>query len=290
MARVRIITDSTAAFENARFAEDYRVAIVPLTVHVGDQALREGIDIDAAQMLQQLRHLTAPPRLAAPPIAAFEAIYHELGRVTDQICVIVHSQHFSETYAHAQAARSSLLGRCEIAVVDSRTTGTGLGYLVEAAAEAAAVGSPLDDVVRVVRGGIPQLYSVFYVNTLDYIRHAGLIGEAQAALGAMLDIKPLLTIEDGHLITMEKARTHAQAIDKMIEFVTEFTTIERLCILQNTLRVTDQTRMLQDRLALEFARLQTPLMLYGPLLASRIGPDAMGLAILEGSGFDDDLF
>ena len=74
----------------------------------------------------------------------------------------------------------------------------------------------------------------------------------------------------------------SHAIDKMVEFVTEFTEIERLCILQHTTRTTDHTRMLQDLLALEFARLQSPVLLYDPLTASWLGPDAMGMVILEG--------
>ncbi len=283
MARVRVVTDSTAAFEDPRFPQTYGVAVVPLSVHLGSHVLRDGIDIDAEEMLQRLPHLTVPPTLIAPPVSAFEAVYHELGRATDQICVVVHSQHFTDTYANAQTARSALLGRCEIMVIDSRTTSAGLGYLVEATVQAAEAGLPLDDVVRVARGIIPRLYSVFYVSTLDYIQQAGLIGEAQSTLGRMLGIKPLLTIEDGRLITMEKARTHAQAIDKIMEFVTEFTHIDRLCILQNTLRVTEQTQMLRERLALEFtSHVQAPVTLYGPLLASRIGPDAMGLVIMEG--------
>jgi fatty acid-binding protein DegV len=110
-----------------------------------------------------------------------------------------------------------------------------------------------------------------------------------AGAAAMLEIKPILTIEDGKLITMEKARTHSQAIDKMIEFVAEFTHLEKLSILQNTLRVTDKTRMLQDRLALEFSRIQAPIMLYDPLIASLVGPDAMGMVVLEGAG-DEDVY
>jgi fatty acid-binding protein DegV len=108
-----------------------------------------------------------------------------------------------------------------------------------------------------------------------------LIGETQAILGGMLNIKPILTIEDGSLIVMEKVRTHSQAIDKMVEFVTEFTKVERLGILQNVLRVTDRTRMLQERLALTFARSDYPLMLYDPLLAKLLGPDGMGMVVLE---------
>jgi fatty acid-binding protein DegV len=98
----------------------------------------------------------------------------------------------------------------------------------------------------------------------------------------MLGIKPLLTIEDGRLIAMEKARTRAKAVEKLAEFVVEFTHIEQLAILQNTSRTTDQTRSLQDRLAIEFPDLETPVILYDRLLSTLIGPDAMGVVVYEG--------
>nr|MBN1229778.1 DegV family protein [Anaerolineae bacterium] len=288
MSIVRIITDSTAQFEDPGFQEKHHVVVIPLTYKLDGMTYRDGIDLLDSEFLKRLQYVPTAPVLTAPSAEQFEEAYRELAKSTDQICVLVHSQHFTDTYANAVKARSRFLGRCEIMVIDSRTTSAGLGYLVEAAIAAASAQNSLDDVVRVVRGVIPRLYSVMYVNSLDYIRQAGLIGETQALLGAMLDIKPILTIEDGRLITMEKARTHSQAIDKMIEFVAEFTQVERLCVIQNTLRTTEQTRMLQDRLALEFPRLESPIMLYEPLTAAYIGPDGMGLYILEGSGGEEN--
>lgn len=280
--KVRIVTDSSASFEDPNFVDDYEITVVPLNVHFGNQAYQEGIDIGAEEVFTRVNHTNEIPRISAPPADVFESVYQSLGKTTDQICVLVSSAQFTKAHEHAQMARSSLLGRCDIAVIDSMTTSLGLGYLVQTIAEAAHRGSNLDEVVRIARSIVPRLYSIYYVDTLEYIRQAGLIGATQATLGTMLEIKPLLTIENGKLIAMEKARTHSQAIDKMVEFVTEFTYISKLGILQNTLQITDQTRMLQDRLALEFARLQYPLMLYEPLLLSVIGPNAMGMAIMEG--------
>lgn len=285
-AKLRVVTDSTASFEDPRFTEDYSITVVPLNVHFGTRAYREGIDIRPEEMLNRLRSTHEVPRISAPPVSSFEEAYQELSKSTDQVCVLLSSQHLTRTYEHAQSARLTLLGRCDIAVIDSMTTSLGLGYLVQCIAEAAEDGAELEEAVRIARGVIPRLYSVYYVDTLNTIQRVGLIGETQAILGTMLGIKPLLTIEDGSLITMEKARTHSQAIDKMVEFASEFTRIEKLGILQHTLRITDLTRMLQDRLALEFARLQYPIMLYEPLLASLLGPDGMGIVILEGA--DDD--
>jgi DegV family protein with EDD domain len=136
--------------------------------------------------------------------------------------------------------------------------------------------------VREARGMIGRVYSVFFVETLDYLRHNGLLSEAQSILGAMLNIKPFLTIEEGELIPMEKVRTQTQAIDKLVEFATEFAVIERLVIVQSTPYPTDQTRQLQDRLAAEFPNRTFPVMMYGPSLAAMIGPDGLGIVVYEG--------
>jgi DegV family protein with EDD domain len=287
LAKVRVITDSNARFENPHVVKQLNITVVPNLIRFGKETWEEDSDIDSQAILERLRAGMEPPEVVSPSVEAFGEVYEDLSRTTDQMLVVVHSQNFSDTFAHAQTARSGLLGRCEITVIDSRTTSACLGYLVEATAAAAQANQPLESVVHLARGIVPRLYSVFYVNKLDSIQKAGLIEQTQSILGAMLEIKPLLTIEDGTLITMEKARTHVRAIDKMMEFVCEFTHIERLCILQGTRRITETTRMLQDRLALEFARMQAPVMLLDPLLAARLGPECMGMAILEGTGRDD---
>jgi fatty acid-binding protein DegV len=90
-----------------------------------------------------------------------------------------------------------------------------------------------------------------------------------------------LTIEDGYLITMEKVRTRSQAVDKLVEFVTEFTDVERLAILQNLPHTSESSKMLLDRLVSETDVTDFPTSLYGPVLASYLGLDATGLAVLE---------
>lgn len=286
MPRVRIVTDSGAGFVDPDIIAAHEVEVLPLQVRFDDLTLRDGTQLDAEEMFHRQQHKDAIPEVSAPSMAEFEEVYQRLAAETNEIVVVTHSKDFTPTFANAQSARGRFLGRCEITVLDSMTLSVGQGFLVEGIAEAAASGATIEDVVRIARGIIPRLYSVLYVDTLDYIQRAGLIAKTQSILGDMLEIKPLLTIEDGQLMTMEKVRTHSQAVDRVMEFVTEFTAIERLCILQNTSHTTDRTRMLQDRLALEFSRTNHPIHLYEPLLAALIGPEGMGISLLEG---DTDL-
>jgi DegV family protein with EDD domain len=281
LGKVRIITDSSAHFLHPETIERYQILVAPFTIHLGVQSFREGIDLDADGFFRLAGQGGPVATLTAPSVDDFAELYHHLNRETDQILTLVMSRRISQAWENARAASKTLLGRCEIAALDSKTMSAGLAMLVETAAEIAEEGASLDEVIRIVRAMLPRVYSVFYVDTLDYLHRNGLLSEAQSILGTMLDIKPFLTIEDGELIPMEKVRTQAQAIDKLVEFVAEFASLEKLVILHNTPYPTERTRLLQDQLAIEFPGYHFPLMMYGPSLASMIGPDGMGIVVYE---------
>ncbi len=286
--KVRIVTDSSAQFTDPTVVRRHNITVLPLEIQLGSTIYREGVDIDADDYFQRLAETNAMPALLPPGVERFAETYAKLNRETDQILSIHLSRAMHTTWQNAKAATQTLLGRCEITVLDSQTTSVGLALLIEAAAKCAEQGASLDDVVRTVRKLIPRIYAIFYVESLDYLYRGGLVSESQAILGGMLGVKPFLTIEEGELITMEKVRTRPQAIDKLVEFVTEFSGVEHLIILQNTPYVTEQTRMLQDRLAFEFEERPFPVAVYNPSLATFIGPDATGIMVFEGDSDDED--
>lgn len=127
---------------------------------------------------------------------------------------------------------------------------------------------------------IPHVYLVFFVEALQYLEREGRIGKAQALLGSMLNIKPILIVEDGDIIPLEKVRTRPRAIDKLFEFVAEFAQIEQVAVLQ--VNSDDEARELVDRLKLIFPSREFPVFPYGPVLASHIGPNTMGIIVYEG--------
>jgi len=288
LARVRIVTDSSAHFLDPAFVEQHHIEVVPLKIQIGNKVYREGIDVDSATFAQLLDATGALATLAPPSMDDFAALYSRLNRETDQILSLHISRQMSDTWDMARAATKTLLGRCEIGVVDSMTTSVGLAMLVEAAAYLAEQGASLDEVVREVRALVPRVYAVFFVDSLDYLRQNGLLSEAQSILGTMLNIKPFLTIEEGELIPMEKVRTQVQAVDKLVEFVTEFSDVEHLVILQSTPYPTDDSRLLLERLAVEFPGEVFPSVAYRPSLATLIGLNGMGLVVFEGLDDEDE--
>jgi DegV family protein with EDD domain len=281
MGRVKIVTDSTAYLE-ASVTKRLGITVVPLTVRLGDETFREDVDITAEEFFQKLDRSSAMPVAFPPSAEDFQAVYTRLSKTTDQIMSIHISSKLSQTCSIATAASQFLLGRCEITVVDSLTTSLGLGILATAAAQAAAQGQSLDEIEFLIRGMIPRIYIVFLAETLEYLERAGRIGQAQALLGSMLNIKPFLAIEDGEIIPLEKVRDREGAVDKLFEFVSEFSYIEQMAIMQSTPEPIEETKMLIERLEIIFPKIKPPILVYGPVLACHIGPNGLGVIVYEG--------
>jgi DegV family protein with EDD domain len=282
MSKVHIVTDSTAHFEDPTTPQKLGVTVVPLTIQFGRQYFKEGIDLTEDEFFNRMATSAQPPTLHAPAADDFRAVYGSLIKSADKILSLHISSKLSQTCARAKTAAEDYLGRCQIVVLDSWTTSVGLGILVQAAAQAANEGKSLGDIVRIVRGMISHIYAVFFVDTLDYLEHSGLIGKSQSILGTMLGIKPFLSIEEGEIIPIEKVRSRDKAVDKLIEFASEFTNIDRGVILQSGKMPTDDTRLLLEQLEMTCPGLRFPVMRYGPTLACQLGPDSLGIFIYEG--------
>jgi DegV family protein with EDD domain len=120
---------------------------------------------------------------------------------------------------------------------------------------------------------------------MDYLERGGRIGKAQAILGSMLSIKPILFMEDGDIIPLEKVRTTDKAIDKLFEFVAEFDNLEQTAIIQGSRKPGKEARDLRERLEQSFPQMRFPIIQYGPDLATRVGPNALGIVVYEGMTF-----
>jgi DegV family protein with EDD domain len=283
VSKVYIVTDSAATIDPA-VAKRLDVTIVPLIVRIDHKDYQDGADLDHEELLLRMTRERIHPSIVGPTAEQFRRIYSRLARRTDQIISLHSSASLSLVHREAQIAAREFLGRCDIVVIDSETLSLGLGILVQEAAQMAKKSIPLGEIMRQIRGIIQRIYIVLITDTLDYLEHSRLVSPAQAILGSMLGIKPFLAIEEGEIIPMEKVRSRDRAIDKLAEFANEFSAIEQMVILQSTRYPTDETRMLRERLELVKPGHEFPILLYGPLLASHIGPDGMGLVVYEGTG------
>ena len=282
MSQVHIVTDSSAQFVDPNFPTRRAITVVPLIIHWGKRSFQEGIDMRSVDFLRGIADAGALPVLASPTVEYFTNLYETLSRSTDRIVSVHLSSKLSRTARNAATAAANLRGRCKIEIIDSLSISGGVGFLVEQATLAAERGETLEEIVRSVRSHLQRMYAVFFVDTLDYLAHSGRIGPAPALLGDMLGIKPLLAIEEGDLITIEKVRQRAQAIERLLEFVLEFDDITYMMILHGGGESSRDAHALLERLKLELPQRQWPLTTYGPSLGTFLGPDALGVVIVEG--------
>jgi DegV family protein with EDD domain len=281
MPRVRIVTDSAARFSTPDFLHRHPVTVAPMTLRCGAVTLTDDPYAELAAA-QALFDACDPPPVAEPPtVDAFTEVYTQLQKDASHIVSIHTSSLMTGTYENARQASLSFLGRCNIQVLDSQAVSLGLGLLVRAAAEAAARDAPADEIVRIVRGMIPRLYTVFFLDDMAYLERNHLVSRSQAILGNMLGVIPFLTIEDGRIVAMEKVRSRTRALEKLLEFVTEFSTIEHLALLHSQSQLNEETRQVVERLQGMHPGTPLSVLTYGPSLATFVGPNALGIVVLE---------
>jgi DegV family protein with EDD domain len=278
---VKIVTDSNAYLPDSRAVGDLGIEVVPLTVRVGQHTYQEGVSIAHETLLRKLAQDPKSVSVEAPSEGVVAAMYKRLGRTSDKIVAIHLSGALNDIVEVSHAAARGFLGRQRIIILDTATTSVGLGLIVEAAARAAAEEAPQAEIVRIVRGMIPHMYALFFSDTLDYLESWGRLGSAQALLGTMLDLKPVSTMEDGDLLPIEKVRNYTRAVDKLYDFIIEFSHIEQLYILQRGFET--EAAQLLERLEIVFPNREFPVIGYPPSLAVHIGPKAMGIMVYEGN-------
>jgi DegV family protein with EDD domain len=290
MQHVHIVTDSCAHFTNPHFVQQHPVTVIPNKVTIGSKTYREGVDLSAEDAFRLMAHQPQPPLIQPPTEADFLEAYRRVSNNCEAIVSIHASREIYPIWQRARSAAQQMAGSCKVVVIDSQTLSAAQAMLVRVAVNAIQQEETLDGIVSAIRGAAERTYSVYYVETMTYLLQNNIMAPSHTILGSLLGIKPFITIEEGKLTAIEKVRTRVQAVERLVEFAVEFTELEEAVILQHKPFMSEQTRMLQDRLAIEFPGRHFPYTLYGPSLAALIGLDATGLVMLESpiTGIDDD--
>ncbi len=280
MAAVKIVTDSTADVP-AALVRELDIEVVPLTVSFGDETYRAGIDITTEQFYRRLSLGGPPPTTIAPPTTLFEQTYRRLAQQYEAIVSIHLSSHLSATYKAAIQARERLpISLARIEVIDSHSASMGMGLTVLAAARMAQAGASIDEIVREVHFRVQHTHSVFFLDTVEYLDRSGRVSMSPNFASSMSRIKPLLLIDEGHIVPYERTRTRAKAIDGLFTFVEDFPGVREVAIMYST--SPEDVDKLLDKLMLIFPRDQVLIAEYGPAVSTHLGPGAMGVAVFEG--------
>ena len=226
MGRIAFVTDSTAGMP-ADQVKKYDVSIVPLQVLFGTEAFRDGIDLTQKEFFSRLKAAKTLPTTSQPSVSDFEATYTKLladPTVDSVISVQISSRLPSGTYSSAaQAAERVSAGTGKkISVIDSYTAYMGEGLMVINGARTAEKGASQDEIVKMIEDVMrPKMQILLLVDTLEYLARGGRIGGAQAFLGGLLNIKPILYVREGRIEPLERVRTRRKAMERLAELGAE---------------------------------------------------------------------
>lgn len=201
---VKIITDSTCDLTKERM-EEIGAICVPLTVHIGNDIYLDGVDLSKAEFYEKLRTEKSFPTTAQPTPHAFEEVFTAALEEADEVVCILISSDLSGTVQSANIAKNNL-EREEIHILDSRTACLSLGLLVEIAAQRAKEGKTAAEIMAELEGLTGRVRICAGIETLEYLKKGGRLSGTAAALGTMLNIRPLVGILDGKVVSLGKAR------------------------------------------------------------------------------------
>jgi DegV family protein with EDD domain len=221
MTNVAIVTDSTAYIPD-NLIKQLNISIVPLIVIWGNETYQDGVDMSPKEFYERLENSKDIPTTSQATVHSMKNTFDRLLENGYDILGIFLSSHLSGTIDSAQQAREMLQkGKEKVAIVDSLATTMAMGWPVLTAARAAQAGENLLACQAMAEKTRDQTGVLFVVETLEYLRRGGRIGGAQAMLGNLLQVKPLLELQDGRIEPVEKIRTKRKALDRMLDLAEE---------------------------------------------------------------------
>jgi DegV family protein with EDD domain len=278
VARIAFVTDSASDLEPA-VAQRTGIRVVPLVVTFGDTTYRAGVDLSTAEFWQRMTAPDAPfPKTAAASPGDFKAIYDGIFAEGAEAIISVHvAGSLSGAIKSAEIARSMLPDR-EIHVVDSQGASMAEAILCFVGQDLATAGVAAGEIAETLRDRANDLRMVVSLETLEYLKKGGRISGAQAAIGTLLSVKPIISVEHGVVETADKPRTRSKSRERCIELITE-RPIERIAILHTMAPDVDEfTAEVARRGGVDPAEIIVSIV--GPSVGPHLGPGCLGAAVL----------
>jgi DegV family protein with EDD domain len=284
MGKIAFITDSTAYLPE-ELVQEYNITVLPQILIWGEENLRDGVDITPNEFYQRLANSDTIPTTAQVSVASMkEAFEKRLQEGYEDVVGIFISSKLSGTLQSAYQARDLLDKEtaARIHIIDSFSTAMGLGFQVLAGARAAAEGKSLTGCMEAIDRARQNHGVYFVVETLEFLHRGGRIGGAQRLLGTMLNLKPVLAIENGRVEPIEKIRTKKKALARISEIVREKTagkTNVRLATLHANAE--DEAQALLSQLEAEIHPVESLVASVSPVVGTHAGPGVVGIVYVH---------
>jgi len=280
---VKIVTDSTSTL-SAAAARQYDIPVLPQIIHFADGSFLEGIEIDIPTFMERLKAARELPRTSAPPPELFVEEFRRLVPLGEPIICIHPTAEASGTIRSVTVARQEFPD-ADIRIIDTRITGSPMATMAVLAAQWAAAGVDADSIEARVRDMSSRCRIYFLVATLEYMARGGRIGGATALLGGILQIKPILTFNDGRVDVYEKERTQRHAVARLKELVLAQIARDEVGYLSVMhAGVPEEGRTLADDLAAQLGLATVPLHDLPPTIVCHAGPGVLGVGFFTLAG------
>ncbi len=278
---IQIVTDSSAHLPpDQRQLHD--ITVVPLKAIFGTTVYRDGVDLTNQQFYSMLPKAKEHPTTSQPSAGEFMQVYRPILEAGKEIVSLHLPSKLSGTYASACAAKTELETQFRkalpITIVDTPWISMALGMLCIAAAQAAEAGQSREEVTALVNALIPKLNLIFVLDTLEYLRRGGRIGGAKALLGTLLNVKPLLHLENGQVEPLEQQRSRTRALRRLLDIVGERADQKPWHISVLHAEAPQEAMALEKQIKDRFNVREFYLTEIGPVVGVHTGPCAVGVA------------
>ena len=275
---IRIVTDSSCDLPS-NLINRHGITVLPCYVIVDDETFKDGVEIQADDFYSRLQMGGRTPTTSQPTPSDFQEVYSDLIGRGDQVISIHVSSKLSGTLNSAEQARNTLGFSDELEIIDSKLASIPMGLAVLDAAIMADQGRDVHEVASKVRQRLDSHHGLFALDTLEYLQKGGRIGKARAFMGSVLNVKPILRLQDGEAYPVERPRSRDRALKRLIELTQQLAPARRLAVIHST----DKDRMaeLKESLTEILPADQIIESRFGSTLGTYIGPDAIGIAITQ---------
>jgi DegV family protein with EDD domain len=221
---IRIVTDSTCDLPQS-YVERYKIKVVPIVIHFGEDVYLDGETIDGPTFYRMIEERKALPKTSQPSPGDFATAYREVVAAADGDCDQIISMHvtgkLSGTFRSAQMAAEMVKDEVAVEAFDSLGGSAGLGFMCIEAARMAEAGASLKEIVARLEYMRDEINIFLTVADLRFAQMSGRVGKLQGALASLLNVKPIIYLDDGTLDVLERVRTYRRAVERMLELTTE---------------------------------------------------------------------
>ncbi|HSL44153.1 MAG TPA: DegV family protein [Anaerolineales bacterium] len=283
MPKVAVVTDSTT-YMPPELVKKYNISIAPQVLIWGDQTYKDGVDIESREFFTRLKTAKVMPTTSQVAVVSFQEIFQDLVSKDFEVLALLVSSRLSGTVQSALQAQE-LMGSAgeKIHIVDSQSVAMALGFQVLAVARALESGASLQESISLAEKAHQHTGVFFTPDTLEFLHRGGRIGGAQRFVGTMLNMKPILAIQDGRVEPVERIRTKSKAHTRVLELVLEKAKGKspiRLATLHAN--ADEEAKALLTRAEQELHPVESIFTEVSPTVGTHTGPGTVGLAYMAG--------